>query len=71
MPGFLSRDNWIGATPQENAQSGDWPAFFAIHRLGFQVDLLETTGSARAFALWGAPVVDRPRRAGDPGHDAA
>ena len=40
------RDNWIGATPQENAQGADWPAFFAIHRLGFQVDLLETTGSA-------------------------
>ena len=40
------RDNWIGATPQENAPSADWPAFFAIHRLGFQVDLLETAGSA-------------------------
>ena len=40
------RDNWIGATPQENAQSTDWPTFFACHRLGFQVDLLETVGSA-------------------------
>jgi fructosamine-3-kinase len=40
------RDNWIGATPQENAATADWADFFAVHRLGFQVDLLETAGSA-------------------------
>ncbi len=38
------RDNTIGSTPQENARSKDWPGFFATHRLGFQVDLLEISG---------------------------
>ena len=35
-----SRDNFIGLTPQSNATSGDWSAFFGQHRLGFQMELL-------------------------------
>lgn len=33
------RDNTIGATPQPNAQSGDWIAFWRERRLGFQLRL--------------------------------
>jgi fructosamine-3-kinase len=40
------RDNNIGNTPQENSPTSDWPAFFATHRLGFQLDLIEVGGCA-------------------------
>ena len=49
------RDNTIGATPQENAWSEDWPGFFAMRRLGFQLDLAERQGH-------GGRLVDRGRR---------
>ena len=35
------RDNTIGATPQRNDWTADWPEFFARQRLGFQLDLIE------------------------------
>jgi len=38
------RDNTIGATPQRNAWLPEWPAFYARHRLGFQLDLAEQQG---------------------------
>lgn len=31
------RDNWIGATPQPNAQADDWVDFWRTQRLGFQL----------------------------------
>ena len=41
------RDNTIGSTPQPNPRESDWPAFFARHRLGFQLDLAEQRGLDR------------------------
>ena len=38
------RDNTIGATPQHNDWMQHWPAFFARHRLGFQLDLAARAG---------------------------
>ena len=38
------RDNTIGATPQHNDWTVEWPEFFARHRLGFQLDLAERSG---------------------------
>ena len=38
------RDNTIGATPQHNNWSADWPEFFARYRIGFQLDLAERAG---------------------------
>jgi fructosamine-3-kinase len=38
------RDNTIGATPQVNDWSSDWPRFFTERRLGFQFDLAERQG---------------------------
>ncbi len=41
------RDNTIGATPQPNPWTTDWPTFLAKHRLGHQLDLAERGGHAR------------------------
>ena len=38
------RDNTIGATPQRNDWTVEWPDFFARHRLGCQLDLAERHG---------------------------
>ena len=38
------RDNTIGLTPQHNAWSTDWVAFFQEHRLGFQLRLARENG---------------------------
>jgi fructosamine-3-kinase len=38
------RDNTIGATPQQNAWDDDWSRFFALQRLGVQLDLAERAG---------------------------
>jgi fructosamine-3-kinase len=38
------RDNTIGATPQRNDWTAEWPEFFARHRLGFQLELAERAG---------------------------
>lgn len=38
------RDNTIGSTPQHNDPSEDWAAFFARHRLRFQLDLAKDNG---------------------------
>jgi fructosamine-3-kinase len=50
------RDNTIGATPQHNRWTADWETFFAEHRLGFQLDLVERRG------LGGGRLVERGRR---------
>lgn len=49
------RDNTIGATPQVNTWSADWPRFFAERRLGVQLDLAARQGH-------GGRLVDRGRR---------
>ncbi len=38
------RDNTIGLTPQHNAWSHDWVAFFGEHRLGYQLELAASKG---------------------------
>lgn len=40
----LERDNAIGATPQPNAQSDDWVAFWRERRLAFQLELAAKSG---------------------------
>jgi len=41
------RDNTIGSTPQPNAWSNDWVAFWREHRLGFQLHLAVRNGAPR------------------------
>lgn len=38
------RDNWIGATAQPNAWCDDWVEFNRVHRLGYQLSLVERRG---------------------------
>lgn len=38
------RDNFIGRTPQPNEPCASWLAFFAEHRLGWQLQLAESNG---------------------------
>ena len=52
------RDNTIGTTPQPNPRETDWAAFYARHRLGHQLDLLQG-------AAVGRDLVDRGRRLQD------
>jgi fructosamine-3-kinase len=55
-PSFgLERDNAIGASPQPNAQSDDWMAFWRERRLAFQLDLALKNGH-------GGRVQDRGRQ---------
>ena len=49
------RDNTIGSSPQINDRCADWPAFFARHRLGFQLELARSNG-------WGGALVDAGSR---------
>ncbi len=47
------RDNYIGATPQPNPESGDWTTFFRDQRLGYQLALAARNGHAHALAAGG------------------
>ena len=38
------RDNFIGRTPQQNAEDDDWPRFFARYRLAPQLELARRKG---------------------------
>jgi protein-ribulosamine 3-kinase len=49
------RDNTIGATPQHNAWTDDWPRFFAGQRLGYQLELAARKG-------YGGRLIDRGHR---------
>ena len=51
----LERDNAIGATPQPNAPSEDWVAFWRGRRLAFQLELAAKNG-------YGGRLQDRGRR---------
>ncbi len=37
-------DNYIGSTPQSNAQSNNWVEFYRTHRLGYQFKLAQQNG---------------------------
>ena len=47
------RDNTIGATPQNNAQSGDWAEFWRDRRLGVQLALAAKNGAPRSLQAKG------------------
>lgn len=40
----LDKDNFIGASPQRNVLSEDWPAFFRDYRLGVQLSMAASNG---------------------------
>lgn len=40
------RDNTIGSTPQINTPADDWVDFFRLHRLGYQLRLVEENGAS-------------------------
>ena len=46
-------DNTIGSTPQRNAWSDDWLAFYLEHRLQFQLQLAEKNGYGGNLQLEG------------------
>lgn len=49
----LARDNFIGASPQHNALSEDWPDFWARQRLGPQLEAALRRGAGRALGELG------------------
>jgi protein-ribulosamine 3-kinase len=51
------RANFIGATPQFNTPSGDWPAFFREQRLGFQLRLAAENGHRGELQTHGAELM--------------
>jgi fructosamine-3-kinase len=53
------RDNTIGATPQVNAWSGDWVAFWRERRLGFQLALARGNGHDGALAARGERLLEK------------
>jgi fructosamine-3-kinase len=53
------RDNTIGATPQRNDWTADWPDFFARHRLGYQLDLAERHGHGGRWLERGRALCER------------
>jgi len=52
------RDNWIGATPQDNTPTANWADFFALNRLGVQLDLLEVSGIGGGLVARGRRLVE-------------
>jgi fructosamine-3-kinase len=52
------RHNFIGATPQFNMPSDDWPGFFAEHRLRFQLRLAAENGCRGALQESGAQLLE-------------
>jgi fructosamine-3-kinase len=44
----FQRDNFIGATPQQNPWTDDWATFFAEHRIGYQLGLAAKRGDGFA-----------------------
>jgi protein-ribulosamine 3-kinase len=53
------RDNTIGATPQANAWSDDWTAFFRDRRLRPQLELAERNGYGGALRRDGEKLLER------------
>jgi fructosamine-3-kinase len=52
-------DNHIGSTTQVNRWQGEWAAFYAEQRLGFQLELAMRAGYAQPLAARGAQLIDR------------
>lgn len=52
------RDNFIGATPQFNALSDDWAAFFCERRIGFQLRLAAENGHRGRLQTQGRRLVE-------------
>ncbi len=53
------RDNTIGSTPQQNAQTDDWVRFFREHRLRYQLVLAQAQGHVGRLQQRGAELLDR------------
>jgi len=53
------RDNTIGATAQRNAWCADWVRFFAVQRLGVQLDLAERAGQGGRWVDRGRLLCER------------
>ena len=53
------RDNWIGATPQPNAQNENWIGFWRDQRLGFQLRLAAENGYGGALQADGDALLPR------------
>jgi fructosamine-3-kinase len=53
------RDNTIGATPQRNDWTAEWPEFFARHRLGYQLELAERGGHGGRWLERGRALCER------------
>lgn len=53
------RNNVIGATPQPNPCSTDWPAFLREHRLQWQLDLAQRHGADATLLESGARLLER------------
>ncbi len=54
----FDRDNYIGATPQRNEPSRDWPAFFRERRLRPQLAVAVGAGYAAALETRGARLIE-------------
>lgn len=52
------RDNTIGSTPQPNGPEDDWVAFWARHRLGFQLSLATRNGYSGRLRTQGERLLD-------------
>ncbi len=53
------RDNWIGATPQQNGWMDDWIAFWRERRLGVQLQLAQQNGHGGVLQRDGAILLER------------
>lgn len=52
-------DNYIGATPQQNAPTPNWPRFFATRRLAPQLQLAHARGYRGALQKHGEAILER------------
>ncbi|RKZ37111.1 MAG: fructosamine kinase family protein [Gammaproteobacteria bacterium] len=57
-----SRDNTIGSTPQQNSPHQDWPEFFKVNRLQFQLDLAKENGYGGTLQKLGTDLLTRVER---------
>lgn len=52
------RDNTIGSTPQINTPCADWVEFWRVHRLGYQLRLLEANGQGGVLMRQGEQLMN-------------